>query len=449
MWVNHDRDFIKEFIILALPVAFQQLVTQILLMIDNIMIGHLGEICISTVSICNTFIWLSTTIITGLLAGAVIVCVQEHGRGNKEQIYKIFSLMLVLNILFSLVFYIGMSLFPSFILSLYTNVPEIIDAGVDYFKITKYSLIFNAIYLTIIYTLNSIRNVKISLYVSIFSCLSKIFINWVFIYGNLGFESLGIKGAAISTLLVRFIECLLATCYFFMMEEDLKFRIKDFNFKLEKEAFIMLINVSLPTLFLEISNNLLSSAQTMITGHISEYYISANSIVHSAWMLPSVIYSGLSVAASIMIGNKIGKGDKKEAQKYALNYIPTTLIVSLFCAISLQFILPIIMKYYNVSATTLDLAKRMGYFASITSFFMGFRQVLANGVIKSLGKTRKLMRLDIVSNWLFAVPFGYLAAFIFNWPVEYLYLILRSGSIIITFWSLYEIKTGKWLKIEK
>lgn len=442
-----DKGFLKELAVLALPAGCQQLVTQILLMIDNVMIGHLGEVNISTVTICNTFIWLGTTLITGIMGGAVVICAQEYGRNRIDRIHRITSLLLSVNIITSGIFLILMNNFPNTIMNIYTNEAEIIQSGIEYFKIAKFSLLFNAVYLTFNYVLNSVRDVKVSLYTSIVSCVVKITMNWIFIYGNLGVKSQGINGAAISVFAARFIEMLMVIVYVLLLEKKLKYRINCFNIKVEKKLIISLFFVALPMLFMEVSNNFISSVQTMITGHISKCYLSANSIVHSAWTIPSVIYGGIAMAAGIMIGNKIGEGKIDIAKKYARNFLPTTFVAAIVGVICLHILLPILSNFYNVSNATIELARKMGNFATITSFFMAYKIILSFGVIKATGKTKDLMILDFASSWLFAIPIGYISAFVLKFPPEYLYLILRSGAIIMALWSVHQIYSGKWIKL--
>ncbi len=441
-----NRKFIKEILVLALPVGFQQIINLFVTLCDNLMIGSLGEASISAVAICTTYFWLSITFTNGLAGGALIIAAQEYGRNNLEKIKKLLSLILMIGLIIGFIFFVVTSLFPVQILRIYSNVEDIIEPGLAYLKYIKYCFPILSLNYGIIILLRSVRSVKLGFYTSLISCGFNVFLNWVFIYGNLGAPQMGVAGAALATSISYFIQFLVSIIYLLCFEKNLQFKIRDFNPFVGKELFKNFLYVSIPLLCIDIMYNFSSSAQTMITGRISENYVTANSIVHMGWQIPDVFTQGIAMAASIIIGNSIGAKNYEKAKKDSLRFVVTSICIGIFMAFSLQMILPLLLAFYDVTLETKELAIQMGYAASITVFFGACCAILSNGVIKSGGYTNQLLRIDTISIWLIAIPLGFIGAFVLEWPAPVLYIVLRSGNIVKTIWSFYRLRKDDWIK---
>ena len=444
--MNENNRFIKEIIHLALPAAFQQVINLMVTLIDNLMVGSLGEASISAVSICGTFLWLAITFTNGLAGGAVVIAAQDYGNNNLERIKKLLSLIISISFTIGCIFFVITTFFPIQILQIYSNVESIIEPGVGYLNYIKYTFPILSLSYGIMIMLRSVRTVKIGLYSTMITCGFNVFFNWVFIYGNLGAPQMGAAGAALATSITYFIQLIVVVTYLFKFEKNLQFKLSDFNPCIDKELFIKFLKVSIPLLAIDIMYNFSSSAQTMITGRISENYVTANSIVHMAWSIPDMFTQGIAMAASIMIGNSIGAKNMQRARDDSKRFIVVSICIGLFMAISLQIILPILVQFYNVTDATKLLAKQMGYAASITVFFGANCAILSNGVIKSGGYTDRLLKIDSISIWFVAIPLGFIGAFILNWPAPVLYLVLRSGNIIKTIWAYVQLRSDRWIK---
>lgn len=439
------KDFTREVVVLGLPIAFQTLINNLVSVFDNLMIGSLGELAMSAVSVCTTFLWLTSTFTMSISGGASIIAAQDYGKGNLDKIKKMLSIMLVLTLIIALFFFIVIAVFPTQIIQIYSNIEGIVEPGSEYFKYLKYSLFFNMTTMTIITLLRSVRDVKLGLINSLLSCVFKVFFNWVFIFGNLGAPAMGIAGAALGTLLTRIVEFLIVFTYLIFFEKNLKYRLKDFSLDLDIESIKLWYKITMPLLIIEVLGNMSSSVQTMITGRISDNYLSANSIVHNAWMLPNVFLSGVAMAASIMVGNSLGKGDYVKVKEDSKRFVAASIIFGCFSATMVQVILPILSGFYNITEATKVLATQMGYSASVSVFFLGMSSIICRGVIRAGGLTKQLLKIDILSTWFVAIPLGIVCAFVLKLPAAVIYLVLRSGNIFKTIWGLIQLKSDEWM----
>ena len=214
---NETKEFIREVFTLSLPVGFQQIINLTVNMIDNIMVGQMGELAITAVSISGTFTWLVMVFGTGLAHGANVVMAQDWGSGNVQRIKKLFSFVLTMSFSAAVIFFVLTSLFPDRIIQIYSSMPQFVAPGVEYLSIMKYSFLLTSISQMTLLMLQSVRSVKIGLYNSILSCFTNIFLNWVLIFGHLGFPALGIRGAALATVIARSIELVITLTYLFRL----------------------------------------------------------------------------------------------------------------------------------------------------------------------------------------------------------------------------------------
>lgn len=443
--MKSTKEYIKEVSRLSIPLGLQQMVSNVVTLIDNVMVGSINEAAMSAVSIGVAYTWLSTSIAFSFTKGGLIIGAQDYGRGEKERIRKLMSLCLLVSFLSTGLFFLLVTFVPKVVLSFYTNYSSIIDASIEYLSIFKYSLLFFCISQTILVLLQAVKNVNAGFRISLASCGVNLVFNYLLIYGNFGFPKLGLKGAAIATLIARIVEMILSLYVLLFEDKKLNFSISDFKLDISRDLLKQLMKVTAPLLVMDMLDNLLSNVQTMITGRISENYISANSIVHNSWELPAVFCRGASSAASIIIGNSLGRKDYEQAKIDAKRLIYTALILGFMCSACVQVIMFIIIPFYNVSNETITLAKQMSYACSLNVIFISLEMISNYGIINASGKTKRVLKISLISNWFVAIPLGLLCAFVFKLHPAFIYLALRSGYYVRSFWALFVLKKGDWV----
>lgn len=430
---------------LILPMSFQYAINQLVMIIDNLMVGSLGEASISAISICGTYFWLNITFTTALSSGATVIISKLWGANKKENIKKIMSFVFTVNLAICLMFFVLTSLFPSQIIRIYSNVESVVEPGVTYLNIIRFATLLNGITLLLVGLLQSVHSVRVGMYASLASCAFNLFFNYVLIFGRLGFPAMGVKGAAIATLITRMIEFTVCIVYIFKFDKNIKFRLSDFDPKIETSTIRELIEITMPIMMIEVLSNFASSAQTIITGHISEYYISANSIVHLSWMLTTFFTYGLRNAASILIGNAIGAEDLEKARRLCRGFLLTSIIVGMVAAGVVQLVMPIIASFYNVSIETLQLAKQMSYAASLNVMFLVPAHMALDGIYKVVENSRTVLILNCIGVWLIATPLGYLCAFVLHTSAAVIYFVLRSGNLFNAIAGTILLRKKGWI----
>ena len=440
------KDFIKELFTLGLPIASQLLLSNLVSLVSNIIVGSLGEANISATSIASTYSWLVSVFVYGCVKGASIIGAQEYGRGETSSIKKLLSFVVMVGVVSSTFFFLLTSFFAPQIMRIYTDYEEFVGPGVTYLQIVKYSFLFYGITDAVVTMLQTVRSVNVTLISSLVSCVTSTVVGYALVYGKFGLPAMGIKGTAIATLLARIFECMTVTIYLLFFDKKLNFKLKEFDPRIDKETFTQLVAISMPILLTDVLDNFTSSAQAMITGRMSEYYLSANSIVHTSWALPSVFCWGGATAAAIMIGNSLGKHDYEQARLDAKRLVITSLIIGVFCSGVVKILVPWIASLYDVSENTVDLAYKMGKMACINVLFISFECIVPNGIIKATGDTKKILYINLLGKWIIALPLGYIGAFYLKLAPEYIYFLLRSGNIVMCIWGAMVLIKDDWMR---
>jgi len=235
--ITKDKVFYKTMLTIALPAAFQSLLSLLVVFADNIMVSSLGDTALSAVSMSNSVTALFTALMFGLASGSSTLISQYWGKKDMGRIKEIFAVVFKICAVAATIISIVVFIFPEQTLRIVTNEPDVISAAIIYIRIVSLSYLLFGLSNSMVMMLRFIEIVKITLYISIGSLAANISLNYILIFGKLGFPAMGIKGAAIATLITRIIELLIVYIYTFKIQKklDIKFSelLKKSNMKID------------------------------------------------------------------------------------------------------------------------------------------------------------------------------------------------------------------------
>lgn len=220
------KELIRQMFRIGVPVALQNLINVLVNMLDAIMIGQVGEAQLAAVNQVNSLYVFYTMFIWGICMGTVVITARYWGMGKTEPIRDMMGFAIRINMIAGAVLSAVTILFPHQVMRFFAKDPDVIAYGVDYLSIMAWFYIIPAITVTFLSNLRALGDVKVSVVIYTCSCLINLVLNWVLIYGNLGAPSLGIKGAAVATVISKIIECVLALIYMYKIENRLNFRMR-------------------------------------------------------------------------------------------------------------------------------------------------------------------------------------------------------------------------------
>ena len=225
--ITRDRSFYKTLIALAVPISLQNLITFAVGFADNLMIGRLGDNAISGVYVGNQMQAVVQMFIAGIEGAILILAAQYWGKKDAASIRKVVSVGVKFAFGVGLLVTLAAVLFPSAIIGLFTSEPGVIAEGGVYLRIVGFTYLFFSIAQVMIASMRSVETAKIGLYISIMALVVNVSLNYILIFGKLGLPALGVKGAAIATLISRVLEMLVSVVYVFSVDKKLRFRFAD------------------------------------------------------------------------------------------------------------------------------------------------------------------------------------------------------------------------------
>jgi putative MATE family efflux protein len=292
--------------------------------------------------------------------------------------------------------------------------------------------------------LRSIGRVKISTVLNTLAFSLNILLNAVFIFGLFGAPKLGATGVALATSISRVIE--LFGCFLVSAKsQDIKL---DFRYLFVKNKLLFgdFVRMSLPALVNDISWSVAFSMYSVIIGHLGSDAVAANSFVVVVRNFGTVLCFGIGSAAGILVGNVIGENKLEKAREYASGCMFLTVVSGLFGGILIGAVTPLVLSYADISAQA---AHYLKYMLLINTYYVmgaAVNTTLIAGIFRAGGDSRFGMICDTIDMWCYAVPLGFLAAFVFKLPVMGVYFLLCTDEFVKWPWVIRHYLSGKWLK---
>lgn len=444
MIITRDKRFYRLLFSIALPIAVQNLITFMVSMVDTLMVGALGEIQLSAVSIANNLFFVLTILMFGLAGGSNIMISQYWGKGNIKTIHKILAIMYRVCLLITGIFIFIALFLPKYFMGIFTTDKAVIDFGASYLRIVCIGYLFYSITNCTIMMLRSVKTVSISIIVYTASLVVNSILNWIFIFGNLGAPELGIRGAAIATVCARITEFSIVLVFMFIYERKIGLKIEHL-LKLDKEILKDYVGLCTPVLCNELLWGIGASMISVIVGRMGTEVVAANSINGVAHQFVTVFIFGMSNATAVIIGNTIGEGKKEKAKEYAYSIGIFSVVMGCISGLMILLIKPFVVNFYNVSYSTKLIAMEI---MTVTSGIIVFQSLASNfmmGVLRGGGDAKFVLINDLIFMWLVAIPGGFFVEFVLELPVALVFLVIKCDEILKSLTSVYRVISGKWV----
>jgi len=439
-----SRLFYENVLILGLPVALQNLLTTSASMIDTIMIGTEGEIAVAAVGICALFSLLLFSAYFGFCHGGIIFFAQYWGAKDEEGICRSYGLTLVCMMIIGAIFGALAVFKPELIMGMYTNKESIQRVGIPYLRIVGWAYPLQTLAMAISSLLRSIEKVKVPLYASIVSLVTNTFCNWVLIFGNLGFPRMGVKGAAIGTVIASAVQIIVLYAYCFADKRSFITRLRahyKWNLAFIKEFFAKI-------LFVVINEILYGSGQlilNMIIGRQVEAGIAAWAVFR---VLEGFIFSffvGLANASSVMVGKRIGAGEHLEGYTDAKRFVLLCPLVTFAICLLVILLRSPILNCFNLGQEAFRYAEMMLFIYLITGT-MRTCNYICNNNFRSGGAPVFGAVVEGIGLYFICIPATALAGFVFHWPFMAVFFMIYLDEFIRIGINLWYINSGKWIK---
>lgn len=442
-----DKAFYKRVLMIFIPVLLQSLINSGVNLMDNIMVGTLGEESISAVSLSNQFYGLFNIICMGISAAGMVLSSQYFGSGDLRTVRRVFDFVLQMVTVCALLFGIVTFLLPKEILHLYTTDLDVIEIGTGYMVITAFIFVIHGISLALQNLVRSIGDAKLGLYVSIASFVVNIGANWIFIFGKLGAPRMGAAGAALGTLIARVVELVFALIYIKKHEKVVNYRPVGI-FKLPSKAlFKEFLRLGLPIIISDALLALAFNVNAVILGHMGKQVMAAYSIVMNIDRIATLAIHGVASAASVILGQTVGRGAFEEAKKQGWTFLAISVVIGIIGGLIVYFIGvdAVVWLKYNITDETFAIMKAMMHASALIVLFQAIQSSLGKGVLRGAGDSVFLMYADVLFQWVASLPLGALAGLVLHLDPSIVLLALKVDNFIKAAWLIHRLSGNKWI----
>ena len=439
-----DKEFFRAMLTIALPVAFQQLITAGLNMIDVLMVGQLGETAVAALGLANQIFFLLLLFLFGVTSGMAIFTAQFWGKGDTEQIHHILGICLIVAVSVGLLFSFAATLIPETLMKFYTEDPQVIKLGSDYLRIVGLSYVMMAISISYISILRSITFVKLTVIVSVLALALKTCVAYLLIFGVGGLPALGVRGAAIGTSIGWTFECVLLIILVYVLKTPLAANLfKIFQFS---QAFLVkVLRTSMPAAANEVLWSVGITTYNAVYARIGTDAIAAVNINATIEELVFVLFIGLGNACSVMVGNKIGEGEKDIAFEYSRRFTILGVLSAIVGGIIVLFIRDMVAGLYDLSPPAIQNLRWLMLVYSLSIWLRVFNFMLFIGALRAGGDTRYAMFMELFSVWLVGVPSALLGGFVLHLPVYGVYAMVLIEEVVKAFIIARRFLSRKWI----
>ncbi|MFI3253029.1 MAG: MATE family efflux transporter [Eubacteriales bacterium] len=450
-YMKQDQGFYKQTARLTLPIILQNIISSTLSMADTFMVGILGEAQMAALTLANIPFFVIVLYLFGVQNGSGILISQYWGKGDTDSIHKVVGISMWLSIIVTGLIAVAVYAFPVEFMSLFGNDPEVVELAAGYGKIIGFSYFLNGFTLMYSGAYRSMGQPKLGMYLLGVSMMLNLFLNWVFIYGNLGFEAMGVKGAALATLMARGLEVVIMVFHGFCGKNNpLKLtQLFSFHKPMAKKFF----KYCLPVVFNETAWGMGTSVAPTVMGHMagSTEILAAYALASNMEKLVMVAGFGIGASSGIIIGNAIGAGSPKEKilpMGHCLGMMGFLIgSVSGLCLWLFTLTLfPLSMApMFKLSLEATKIAQIMLYFLAIMMGLRTFNTVAVVGVFRAGGDSKKSMFVDLIPLWCVAIPVTVLSGTALHLSIFWVVMAMKLEDLVKFFVGLYFIRSDAWI----
>ncbi len=439
-----DKKFYQQFFKICIVLVLQNVLTLSVNLADNVMLGNYNEAALAGATAVNQIQFVYQQLLLGIGDTLVILGSQYWGKNQVAEVKKTGAAAMIFGLALITIFFINATLNPELLMHIFTADQAIIEQGVVYLSMIRFTYIFLGIVAIILATLRTVEVVKIAFCLSVSTLLINCSINWVLIYGRYGFPELGIKGAAIGTLIARIVELCILVTYVVVKERRLQLRFKDF-IHIDREILKAYTILLCPILFSSAMWGINTALQTAILGHMSSNAITANSVASNLFLLIKTGALGAAATSSIIIGKTIGTGKLELVQEYAKTLQKMFVGIGLVGGSILYLLINPVLSLYSLSQESRDLAEAFLKILCIVMVFMSYQMPTNAGIIRGAGGTKYMMYLDMISIYVIVLPLSFFMAFVVEASPIVVVMCLNIDQIFKGIPAFIKVNYGKWI----
>ncbi len=399
----------KETLSLALPVIITQIGFVMMGVVDSVMVGRIGDAPLAASSISVGFFFIITVVGLGIVMAMTPMVAIAVGSADREKCSIVFQqgiwVSFFTGVILNLITFFGAKLIPSM-----DQPPEVAQLAVSYTQIISLSTIPMLVFTAYKQFIEGLSFTRPAMVVAILANLINVFCNWIFIYGNLGFEPMGLDGAGIATLGSRIFMLISLAAFVHKSSEFKRYNLRIFPFSGINEIGREILRIGVPSGFQYFFEVGCFATAAFMVGWIGKDELASHQIALNVSSITYLACLGLSTAGTIRVGNALGAGDMSGVKK--AGSIALFMGASFMIAAGLSFILlnDLIPRFYTSDAEVLLFAPKLLMIAAFFQIFDG-TQAIALGNLRGITDVKIPTVITFIAYWVIGLPSAYLLGF--------------------------------------
>ena len=428
MSLSDKKQFNKELMALAVPLALQNLLNALVGASDALMLGRLNQDAIAAVSLANQISFVMS-LFNGAVIGSVGVLVAQYwGKKDDTNARRFLGMAIRYAAGISLIFFLLAFAVPEKLMGIFTTEPELIRIGGEYLRIVSFSYLFAGVSQCFLMMMKVTDYAKMSLWISAVTVTVDMTVDFFLIYGIGPFPRLEANGSAYSTIAVEVIALIICLIWAQRKKEIRLDRKTLFFFSkaYEKDALRIIPGMLASAL----SWGLSMTMHSFILGHLGTDATAANSVTSVAQQLIQCLTQGLSSGAGIMIGQVLGKNMLEKAKEYGKQCWKVTFWSGMINIALIGIAGPLVYFFYVLEPQAKSYLVLMLLFSALYMFAYAYNTIITCGVFPAGGDSKYDAISVFFATWCFSIPLALLGCFVFHWPVMAIYVVMCLDEIV-------------------
>ena len=439
------KTFYRKMILIGLPIVFQNLISIGLNLIDSLMIGRLGEAEVAAVGAANQVYFVFVISLFGFYAGAAVHTAQYWGARDIPNVRKMLGINYIVGILFSAAVTAVAFAFAPQLLGLFSEDPEVISLGVGYIRIACFSYFFAGLSMAISYNSRAIQNLKLPTIVNAVALCVNAVLNYLLIFGIAGCPELGVRGAAVATLIARIFEFIvLFTVIYLQKEHPFKAGPKEL-FSFDWHYFMKAARTAVPVVMSEFSWAACVALIFMAYGKIGTEALAVAQVANTISDMLQSVFFGVGNATMMLIGETLGQRNKEEAYLNGKRSIRATLILIFVTTIMMLAVNRTVTGFFNFDPATLDLMYETLVVMALLIGPKMLAYIYICGILRAGGDTVFCMYLELICNVLVQVPMAYFAVLVLHASLPVAMIMVAAGELVRIIACEPRFRSKKWI----
>ncbi len=439
-----NKALYRKILFITLPIIVQNLLSAAVNSADVLMLNYVGQDSLSAGSLATQYSSIAFMAFYGIGSGVTMLCAQYFGKGDIKTIHKVEGIAMRFSLLIAGLMAVASICIPELLMRVFTTEEVLINLGAQYLRVAAPCFIFWAITEVYLAVLRSVGRVSICTAIEAVALISNVCLNAVLIFGLFGAPKLGIVGVALATTISRGLSLVLCIAVS-VRSKDVKLVIRPI-FESHPQLLKDFMHMALPAIANDMVWNLAFTMYSVILGHLGSDAVAANSIVCVVRNLATVFCYAIASAAGIVVGQILGEDRIEDGKKAGRTMLRLSWFTGILGGVVVWLLIPVAMEYAMLTEQALKYLKFMLYVNVYYVTGTAVNTTLIAGVFRAGGDSRFGLVCDTIDMWVYAVPLGFLAAFVLKLPVEAVYFLLCTDEFVKWPWVFKRFYSYKWAK---